>query len=249
MSFKPSMIEYNQTLTSAAAKLGKHSSTYLAANYNCKNATIDVKVDLKSLLSASLSFSGKFSPSTRTIASLKLPHYSSSELKISYFHEHVTLATSILLNQSPAIMLSASIGTPKIALSVEAKYKTESCSASYNASISLANPKSNASIILANQGDLLKASYVYCCNQPKEISVGAEIHRRFSKKESTFTVGGSCSVDHLTTLKMKLNNYGKLETLLSHKIRPKSCLSISGEVDLKALDRIPRIGLAVALML
>ncbi|KAJ0077806.1 hypothetical protein Patl1_37419 [Pistacia atlantica] len=175
--------------------------------------------------------------------------FSLLQLKISYFHEHVTLATSILLNQSPAIMLSASIGTPKIALSVEAKYKTESCSASYNASISLANPKSNASIILANQGDLLKASYVHRFNQPKEISVGAEIHRRFSKKESTFTVGGSCSVDHLTTMKMKLNNYGKLETLLSHKIRPKSCLSISGEVDLKALDRIPRTGLAVALML
>lgn len=79
--------------------------------------------------------------------------------------------------------------------------------------------------------------------------MGAEIHRRFSKKESTFTVGGSCSVDHLTTVKMKLNNHGKLETLLSHKIRPKSCLSISGEVDMKALYSIPRIGLAVALML
>ncbi|KAJ0078381.1 hypothetical protein Patl1_37420 [Pistacia atlantica] len=69
------------TLASAAVKLGKHSSTYLAAKYNCKNATIDVKVDLKSQLSASLSFSGKFSPSTTTIASLKLPHYSSSEVQ------------------------------------------------------------------------------------------------------------------------------------------------------------------------
>ncbi|KAJ0077364.1 hypothetical protein Patl1_35274 [Pistacia atlantica] len=77
------MISYGSTtLASAAVKLGKHSSTYLAAKYNCKNATIDIKVDSKSQLSASLSFSGKFLPSTKIIASLKLPHYSSSEVQM-----------------------------------------------------------------------------------------------------------------------------------------------------------------------
>ncbi|XP_044508562.1 mitochondrial outer membrane protein porin 5-like isoform X2 [Mangifera indica] len=123
-----------QILTSAVAsvKLGKYSSAYLAAKYNCKTATIDVNIDSKSQLSGSLSFSGKFSPSTKTIAYLKLPNCSSSELKICYFHKNFALATSILLNQSPEVMLSASIGTPKFALGVEAKYKTKSCSACYN---------------------------------------------------------------------------------------------------------------------
>lgn len=102
-------------------------------------------------------------------------------------------------------------------------------------------------IFRANKCDLLKASYVHRFHQPKKITVGAEITRRFSTKENTFTVAGSCKVDKTTTLKVKVNNHGKLDTLLLHKIRRKFSLSISSEFDTKALDKVPRIGLALAL--
>lgn len=41
-----------QALTSASVKLGKYYDAYLAAKYNCQNATFDVKFDSK--LQASL---------------------------------------------------------------------------------------------------------------------------------------------------------------------------------------------------
>ncbi|KAL5790418.1 hypothetical protein ACOSQ2_005306 [Xanthoceras sorbifolium] len=228
-------------------ELYPHSTSNIAATY--KNATVDVKFDSKSHLSTTLSFREKFSPSTKTLFTLKLPDYSSSELKIQYFHEKAALASSFVLKQSPAVVISAVIGNPRIAFGVEAEYKTTRCFTKYDAAIHVANPKCNASIILANKGDLLKASYMHRFHQPTRIAVAAEITRRFSTKENSLTIGGSYEVDRKTTLKVKVNNHGSLNTLLLYKIRTKSSLSISGEFDTKGLDKTPRIGLAAALML
>lgn len=104
-------------------------------------------------------------------------------------------------------------------------------------------------IFRANKGDLLKASYVHHFDQPIKITVGAEITRKFSTKENTLTVGGSCEVDPMTILKVKINNQGKFNALLLHRLRTKSSLSISGEFDARALDKTPRIGLGAAIVL
>lgn len=84
-------------------------------------------------------------------------------------------------------------------------------------------------------------------DQFKRSAAVGEITRKFSTNENTFTVGGSYAVDHLTVVKGKLNNNGKLGALLQHEIIPKSLLTISGEIDTKALDRVPKFGLSVAL--
>ncbi|KAI3813408.1 hypothetical protein L1987_18130 [Smallanthus sonchifolius] len=84
-------------------------------------------------------------------------------------------------------------------------------------------------------------------------TVVGEISRRFLTNENTFTVGGSYAVDHLTMVKAKLNNHGKLSNhgklgaVLQHEIIPKSLVTMSTEVDTRALDRTPKFGLALAL--
>ena len=101
--------------------------------------------------------------------------------------------------------------------------------------------------ISGDKGDTIKASYLHHLDQFKKSSAVAEIIRRFSTNENTFTVGGSFAVDYLTQVKARLNNHGKLGALLQHEVIPKSVLTISGEVDTKALDKNPRFGLAIAL--
>ncbi|KAK2664877.1 hypothetical protein Ddye_003451 [Dipteronia dyeriana] len=234
---------------SSAIENGRLSNSKIAAKYAYKNATVDVIVDSKSNLSATIGFHGQFLPSTKTIATLKLPDYSSSKLEFQYLYKHNALVTSLLLSQSPLISLSATIGNPTMALRMKAVCKTGHGFTNYDAGIHAANHNFNASIILANKCDLLKASYVHRFHQPMKISVGAEITRRFSTKENTFTVTGSCKVDQMTTLTARANNHGKLNTILLHKIRRKFSLSISGEFNTRALDKVPRIGLALALML
>jgi voltage-dependent anion channel protein 2 len=94
----------------------------------------------------------------------------------------------------------------------------------------------------ADKGDLLKASYLHT-----KTTVAAEIAHKISKNENTFTVGGLYELDTITMLKTRMNNHGKLAALLQHEWRPKSLLTISGEVDTKALDKHAKIGLAFSL--
>ncbi|KAM3709147.1 hypothetical protein ACJW30_02G151500 [Castanea mollissima] len=234
-------------LTSTAVKKGGFSTGDVAAQYKYKNAVFDVKVDTESNISTIITFT-EILPSTKTIASFKVPDYNSGKLEVQYFHDHATLTTAVALNQSPAIDFSATIGTPSIAFGAEAGYDTTTGNfTKYTAGLSVAKPDSSASIILGDKGDSIKASYVHHLDQLKKSAAVGEITRKFSTNENTFTVGGSYAIDSLTVVKAKLNNHGKLGALLQHEVIPKSVLTVSGEVDTKALDKHPKFGLAIAL--
>lgn len=82
----------------------------------------------------------------------------------------------------------------------------------------------------------------------KKTAAVGEVSRRLSSNENTFTVGGSCAIDHLTNVKLKLNNHGRLGAVLQHTVIAKSTLTISSEFDTKALDKTPKFGVALALV-
>ncbi|KAL6952901.1 Voltage-dependent anion-selective channel protein 2 [Sarracenia purpurea var. burkii] len=234
-------------ITSTAVKKGGLSTGDVAAQYQYNNTLIAVKFDTESNISTTLTFVD-IVPSTKTIASFKLPDYNSGKLEVQYFHPHATFTTAAALNQSPIVDLSATIGTPTIAFGAEAGYETTAGKfTKYTAGISITKPDSCASIILGDKGDSITASYVHHLDQYKKSTAVGEITRRFSRNENTFTVGGSYAVDSLTVVKAKLNNHGKLGALMQHELIPKSVLTISSEFDTKALDRTPRFGLALAL--
>ncbi|XP_014519367.1 mitochondrial outer membrane protein porin 2 [Vigna radiata var. radiata] len=234
-------------LTSTAVKKGGLSTGDVAALYKYKNTIIDVKLDTASIISTTLTFTDII-PSTKTIASIKLPDYNSGKLEVQYFHDHATLTTAFALNQSPVIDVSATVGTPSIAFGGEAGYDTTSGRfTKYTAGISVTKADSSASIILGDKGDSIKASYVHHLDLLKKSAAVAEVTRKFSTNENILTVGGSFAVDPLTQVKARLNNQGHLGALLQHEIIPKSVLTISGEIDTKALDKKPRFGLGVAL--
>lgn len=104
-------------------------------------------------------------------------------------------------------------------------------------------------IIRANKGDLLRASYVHYLDPEKRNAAVVQFTQELSTKRNTLTVGGSCAVDRHTVVKARLDDRGKFSTLLEYNFRPKSCLTISGEFNTKAVDRSPKIGLELALVL
>nr|GMD53863.1 mitochondrial outer membrane protein porin 2-like [Ipomoea batatas] len=180
---------------------------------------------------------------------MKFPDYNSGKLEFEYLHHHATFTAAVAApNQSPIIDLSLTLGTPTFAIGAEAGYETASGKLTkYTAGISVTRPESCAAIILGDKGDTIKASYTQHLDALKKTAAVGEIVRRFSTNENTFTVGGSCAIDHLTNVKLKLNNHGKLGALLQHEVIPKSVLSISSEFDTKALEKTPRFGVSLAL--
>lgn len=98
-----------------------------------------------------------------------------------------------------------------------------------------------------DKGDSLTASYFHTVSPLTNTAVGAELSHRFSTNENTLTIGTQHSLDPLTTLKARANNYGKASALIQHHWHPKSLVTVSGEVDTRAIEKSAKIGLAVAL--
>jgi len=100
----------------------------------------------------------------------------------------------------------------------------------------------------ADKGDTIKVCGLYNFDNKQKVSAVVELTRKLSKKKNTLAVGGLYTVDAQTTVKARLNDTGSLAALLRLKVKPKSHLMISGEFDMKALDRPPKVGLALALV-
>ncbi|WZY79800.1 hypothetical protein YC2023_026184 [Brassica napus] len=60
--------------------------------------------------------------------------------------------------------------------------------------------------------------------------------------------GPGLFADHSTSVKAKLNNHGTLGALLQHEVLPKSLVTVSSEIDTKALDKHPRAQIENALL-
>ncbi|XP_009360705.2 mitochondrial outer membrane protein porin 2 [Pyrus x bretschneideri] len=247
---KINITTYTETglaLNSGLANRGGLSSGDVAAQYKYKNVALDVKADTQSNVSTVLTVTDIL-PSTKTIASIKLPDYKSGKLEVSSLYEHASFTTAVGLNESPAVDFSATIGTPAIAFGAEASFLTGSrVFSKYNAGVSFTQHDSTASVILADKGDSLRASYLHQLSRLNGGAVVGEVNRKFSTNENTLTVGGSYVVDSETVVKARLNNHGNLGALLQHQLTPKSSLTLSAAFDTKALERNPNLGLALSL--
>lgn len=73
-------------------------------------------------------------------------------------------------------------------------------------------------------------------------AVGAEATHKFSTKENTITTGAQFALGRFSTLKVRVKNTGMASVVLETKWNRKSFLTASVEVDLKALDKSPKLG-------
>lgn len=98
-----------------------------------------------------------------------------------------------------------------------------------------------------DKADILNASYYHIVSPLTNTAVGAELSHSFSSNENTLTIGTQHALDPLTSVKARVNNYGKASALIQHEWRPKSTVTISGEVDTSAIEKSAKLGLALVL--
>ncbi|CAJ1972817.1 unnamed protein product [Sphenostylis stenocarpa] len=234
-------------LKSTLVKSRGLSSGDVTTEYKYKNKVVNFKVDTESSVLTTFTVSDVV-PSAKTIASIRLPDYSSGKFEVQYLHDHVAFTLGVGLTRSPAIDFSGTMGTPSIAFGAETSYSTSVGKfTKYNAGLCLKMPSSSASVILGDKGDSMKVSYLHQLERFNGGAVVGEISRRFSTNENTLTVGCSYVVDSQTVLKAKLNNHGNLGALLQHELTRKSFLTISGAFETKDLDKNPKFGFSLLL--
>ncbi|ESQ42653.1 hypothetical protein EUTSA_v10014362mg [Eutrema salsugineum] len=213
--------------------------------YKGQNTIVDMKIDSHTSVSTKVTVKN-IMPSAKAVISFKIPDHKSGKLDVHYVHPHATLNTSIGLNPTPLLDLSATIGSQAVCLGGEVGFDTASSSLTkYNAGIGFNKPNFSAALILEDKGESLRATYVHTVNPT--ISVGAELIRRFSNDNNSFTIGSSHSVDRFTTVKTRLSTSGKAGMVAQREWRPKSLITFSAEYDSKAVASSPRFGLALVL--
>jgi voltage-dependent anion channel protein 2 len=228
-------------------KKGESFAADINTTFTHHNISADVKVDTKSNILATVTVD-EFAPGVKSIFSFTIPDQKSGKVEVRYTHDNVGITGAIGVAPNPVVDLTAAVGSDGFVLGGEVSYDTGSgLVTKYNAAVGYTKADFSTSVHLADKGDVVKASYIHLVNPVSRTQVAAEIAHRFSKNENTFTVGGLYGLDPLTTIKGRLNNHGKLATLLQHEWRPKSLVTLSGEVDTKALDKSAKIGLALAL--
>ncbi|KAE9601668.1 hypothetical protein Lal_00040578 [Lupinus albus] len=216
--------------------------------YKSGNTTVDVKVDTYSNVSTKVTVNDIFH-STKAALSFNVPDHKSGKLDVQYLHPHAAIDSSIGLNPSPQLELSAAIGSKDLCLGAEVGFNTTSASfTKYNAGIAFNKPDFSAALLLVDRGQALKASYIHYVDRPDGFTIATEITHRFSSFENRFTIGSSKSIDPHTILKTRFSNDGKAAFQVQRAWRPNSLVILSGEYDpTRIFSSSTKLGLSLAL--
>ncbi|KAL6007204.1 hypothetical protein ACLOJK_032700 [Asimina triloba] len=212
-----------------------------------KNITTDVKVDTNSNLFTTITVDEP-APGLKTIFSFIIPDQRSAKAELQYLHDHVGISTCIGLTANPIINFSGVVGSSLLAFGTDLSFDTATGNLlKYNAGLSFYGADLIASLTLNDKGDTLTASYYHMVSPLSNMAVGAELSHNFSSNDNSLTIGSQHAIDPLTMVKSRLNNNGIASALIQHEWRPKSLVTISGEVDTRAIEKSAKIGLSIVL--
>ncbi|KAM7489792.1 hypothetical protein LguiB_027276 [Lonicera macranthoides] len=234
-------------ITSSGTKKGEFILADVNTQLKNKNITTNVKVDTNSNVSTTITVDEP-APGIKTIFSFIAPDQRSGKVELQYLHEYAGISTSIGLTASPIVNFSGMAGNNMVAIGTDFSFDTATGNfTKCNAGISLSTADLIASMTLNDKGDKVTASYYHTVSPLTSTAVGAELSHSIASNENTLTIGTQHSLDPLTTVKARVNNFGKASALIQHAWRPKSVFTISGEVDTRAIEKSAKVGLALAL--
>ncbi|KAB2041195.1 hypothetical protein ES319_D02G131700v1 [Gossypium barbadense] len=234
-------------ITSTGIKKGELLLADVSTELKNNNITTNVKVDTKSTLFATVTVDEP-APGLKTIFSFIVPDQRSGKVELQYQHEYAGISTSIGLNANPLVNFSGVVGNNCVSVGTDLSFDTASGNfTKLNAGLNFTHSDLIASLTLNDKGDTLNASYYHIVSPLTNTAVGAELTHSFSSNVNTLTIGTQHALDPLTTVKARLNNYGRASGLIQHEWRPKSLFTISGDVDTRAIEKSAKVGLALAL--
>ncbi|CAL0317208.1 unnamed protein product [Lupinus luteus] len=234
-------------ITSSGTKKGDIFVADVNTQLKNKNITTDIKVDTSSNLFTNITINEP-APGLKAIFNFKVPDQRSGKVELQYVHEYAGISTSVGLTANPVVNFAGVVGTNAIALGADLSFDTKAGELTkLNAGLNFTKDDLVASLTVNDKGDALNASYYHVVNPLTNTAVGAEVTHRISTNENTLTLGTQHALDPLTTVKARVNNFGKANALIQHQWRPKSFFTISGEVDTKAIEKSAKVGLSLAL--
>ncbi|XP_078155641.1 voltage dependent anion channel 4 [Carex rostrata] len=234
-------------LTASGVKIKQVFVGDISSKYQNGRTTVDVKVDSNSTVSTTVTVNEAIT-GLKSSFSFKIPDHKSGKLNLQYLNEKIALNCGIGTTTTPLIDCAASVGIKELSFGAEVGFDSASASfTKYNCGVGYNKPDFSASLVLADKGETLKASYIHLYNPERGDAVAAELTHRFNSGDNSFAFGSSHAIDPLTTLKTRVCDRGRVAVLCQHQWRPKSFITLSTEYDPKAFSEPSKVGLALAL--
>ncbi|CAI5495580.1 unnamed protein product [Closterium sp. Naga37s-1] len=236
-----------QKFQTASVKKGDEVSCDVKTEVEIGNVEAEFKLDTKSKLYFKAVYED-LAPGLKLALTGIVPDSKATKAELTYKQELLHVNATVGLVTQPVFEGALSVGTKGVVVGAELGYDTATNSATkYNLGVAYSESDFAASLLIADKLDTLKAAYFQKVKDNVEVAV--EAAHKLSKSDTTFTAGASFELDPLTEAKLRFNNRGTVAALLQHEFRPKSKVTIAGEVDSKALDKSGKVGLAIALKL
>ncbi|AES77327.1 Outer plastidial membrane protein porin [Medicago truncatula] len=234
-------------ITSSGTKKGELFVGDVNTQLKNKNYTADIKVDTESNLFTTITVTEP-APGVKAIISCKVPDPASGKVELQYLHDYAGISGNIGLKANPVVNLSGVFGTNALAFGGDISYDTKLRELTKsNVGVSFIKDDLLGALTLNEKGDVLNASYYHVINPVTNTAVGVDMGHRFSTRENNFTLGVQHALDPLTTLKGRITNSAKASALIQHEWRPKSLITISTELDTKAIEKSAKVGLSLVL--
>jgi voltage-dependent anion channel protein 2 len=234
-------------ITSSGTRKGEAFLADVNTQLKNQNITANIKVDTSSNLYTTITINEP-APGLKTILSFTAPDQKSGKIELQYAHEFAGISSSIGLTPSPIANFSGVAGNSTFSVGTDLSFDTAAGDfVKCNAGLSYSTSDLIASLTLNNKGDSITGSYYHTVSPLTNTIVGAELTHSFSSNESTMTIGTQHALDPLTTVKARVDNYGKASGLIQHVWHPKSIFTITGEVDTRAVEKSSKVGLSLAL--
>ncbi|KAL6851662.1 hypothetical protein ACP4OV_020226 [Aristida adscensionis] len=234
-------------ITAASTRKDEAIFSEIQSQLKNKNLTVDVKATSDSNVITTFTIHELCTPGLKAILCVPLPYQKIAKAELQYLHDHAGITASVGLNTNPVLNLSGVFGTKTLAVGADAAFDTSTGDfTKYNTALSFTSEEDFvAAVTLNNKGNSLAASYYHSVSP--STAVGGELAHSFSSNENTLTFGTQHALDPLTTVKARFNNYGMASALVQHEFRPKSFLTVSTEVDTKAIEKSSKVGLSLVL--
>jgi len=233
-------------LTATGVRINEDFIGDIRTQHKSGRTTVDVIIDSDSKVSTTVTVDEALT-GLKTSFSFKVPDHKSGKLDLQYAHNRFALNSTIGLTSAPLVELAATVGTSELSFGAEVGFDSTSASVTkYNSGIGYNKSDFSTSLLLADKGETLKASYIHLFNPTNGATVAAEVTHKLKTKENYFTIGSSHAIDSSTLLKTRFSNSGKVGLLCQHEWRPKSLVTLSAEYDPKVVRSPSRFGVAIS---
>lgn len=232
-----------QTVSLSGLKKGTGVSGDVKGSFEKGGVSVDTTVTSDSKISTSLAFNA--AKGVRCTLAGSIPDKASGKLSVAVKQAHLGMKASLGLNTSPKCDMSVISGAKGCLFGADLGYDTaKSAMTKYSIGAGYVAQDFALSVFLLDKGDSVKASYSYAMGGGA--SVGAEVLRKLSKQETTFTAGAALKIDGGATAKAKVDNHGICSMLYQQELRPKTVATLAAQFDMKTLDKNAKVGMNLA---